>query len=69
VLLLSEQTGWMPITAVRFFWASLSDHIGRKNAYYTFFLLGIAMYALAPCPAQTGNKALFVAFFCIILSM
>ena len=30
----------------RFFWASLSDYIGRKNTYYTFFLLGIALYAL-----------------------
>jgi MFS family permease len=53
----------------RFFWASLSDYIGRKNTYYTFFLLGIAMYALAPWAAQSDNKALFVAFFCIILSM
>jgi MFS family permease len=53
----------------RFFWASLSDYIGRKNTYYTFFLLGIAMYALAPWAAQSGNKALFVAFFCVILSM
>jgi MFS family permease len=53
----------------RFFWASLSDYIGRKNTYYTFFLLGIAMYALAPWAAHSGNKALFVAFFCIILSM
>jgi MFS family permease len=53
----------------RFFWASLSDYIGRKNTYYTFFLLGIVMYALAPWAAHSGNKALFVAFFCIILSM
>jgi MFS family permease len=53
----------------RFFWASLSDYIGRKNTYYTFFLLGIAMYGLAPWAAHSGNKALFVAFFCIILSM
>jgi MFS family permease len=53
----------------RFFWASLSDYIGRKNTYYTFFLLGIAMYALAPWAAQSGNKALFLAFFCVILSM
>jgi MFS family permease len=53
----------------RFFWASLSDHIGRKNAYYTFFLLGIAMYGLAPWAAHSGNKALFVTVFCIILSM
>jgi MFS family permease len=53
----------------RFFWASLSDYIGRKNTYYTFFLLGIAMYALAPWAAHSGQKALFVAFFCVILSM
>src|SRR5476649_1774960 len=51
----------------RVFWASLSDYIGRKNTYYTFFLLGIAMYALAPWAAHSGNKALFVAFFCVIL--
>ena len=25
----------------RFFWASLSDKIGRKNTYFTFFVLGI----------------------------
>ena len=53
----------------RFFWASLSDVIGRKNTYYTFFLLGIAMYALAPWAAHSGQKLLFVAFFCVILSM
>jgi MFS family permease len=53
----------------RFFWASLSDYIGRKNTYYTFFLLGIAMYALAPWAAHSGQKGLFVAFFCVILSM
>jgi MFS family permease len=53
----------------RFFWASLSDRLGRKNTYYVFFLLGIAMYALAPSAAHMGSKALFVAFFCVILSM
>src|SRR5215475_13294526 len=53
----------------RFFWASLSDYIGRKNTYYTFFLLGIALYALAPTFAVTGNKLLFVLGFGIILSM
>ena len=55
--------------AGRFFWASLSDYIGRKNTYYTFFLLGIALYALAPTAAQLGSKLGFVACFCIILSM
>jgi MFS family permease len=53
----------------RFFWASLSDYIGRKNTYYTFFLLGIALYASTPFFAQIGSKVLFVASFCIILSM
>ena len=53
----------------RFFWASLSDKIGRKLTYYTFFALGIALYASAPWAAHAGSKALFVLFFCIILSM
>jgi MFS family permease len=53
----------------RFFWASLSDYIGRKSTYYTFFLLGIALYALAPTAASMGSKLLFVGSFCIILSM
>jgi len=55
--------------AGRFFWASLSDYIGRKNTYYTFFILGIALYALAPLAAGIGSKLLFVTCFCIILSM
>src|SRR5579864_123477 len=53
----------------RFFWASLSDYIGRKNTYYTFFILGIALYASAPTFAAMGSKLLFVVGFGIILSM
>jgi MFS family permease len=53
----------------RFFWASLSDYIGRKNTYYVFFLLGIALYASAPAFAAMGSKLLFVLAFCVILSM
>ncbi|MBN8968485.1 MAG: OFA family MFS transporter [Rhizobiales bacterium] len=53
----------------RFFWASLSDKLGRKNTYYTFFILGIILYALVPTFAATGNKVLFVLAFGIILSM
>jgi len=53
----------------RFFWASLSDHIGRKSTYYCFFLLGIVLYALAPTFAAMGSKLLFVLAFGIILSM
>jgi MFS family permease len=55
--------------AGRFCWASLSDYIGRKNTYYTFFILGIALYASAPFFAAIGSKALFVLAFGIILSM
>src|SRR5256886_17301449 len=53
----------------RFFWASLSDIVGRKNTFFTFFLLGIALYALAPTFAAMGSKLLFVLAFGIILSM
>ena len=53
----------------RFCWASLSDYIGRKNTYYTFLLLGVALYCLAPTAAHMGSQVLFVAIFCIILSM
>jgi MFS family permease len=53
----------------RFAWASLSDRIGRKATYYVFFALGIALYALAPSFAHMGSTALFVASFCVILSM
>src|SRR5690606_3103011 len=53
----------------RFFWASLSDRLGRKITYFVFFGLGIALYALAPTFAHMGSKVLFVAAFCIILSM
>ncbi|HEY0521980.1 MAG TPA: OFA family MFS transporter [Stellaceae bacterium] len=53
----------------RFFWASLSDKIGRKMTYYTFFALGIVLYASAPWAAHAGSKILFVLFFCVILSM
>jgi len=53
----------------RFFWASLSDFIGRKMTYYTFFVLGFAMYVSAPWLAHSGSIPLFVLAICIILSM
>ena len=55
--------------AGRIFWASLSDRIGRKATYAVFFLLGIALYSSIPWTAAAGALALFVAFFCVILSM
>lgn len=53
----------------RFFWASLSDRIGRKTTYFTFFALGIVMYMLLPTAAHMGSVALFVIMVCVILSM
>ncbi|MDE1982264.1 MAG: OFA family MFS transporter [Betaproteobacteria bacterium] len=53
----------------RFFWASLSDWVGRKHTYYAFFLIGIALYSSATTLAHGGHLALFVLAFCIILSM
>jgi MFS family permease len=53
----------------RFFWASLSDRLGRKMTYSVFFLLGCALYASIPTTAAIGSLALFVGCFCVILSM
>ena len=36
----------------RFFWASTSDYIGRKNTYYIFFILGILLYTSIPFTAS-----------------
>ena len=40
----------------RFFWASLSDYIGRKNTYFTFFVLGIVCYCLVPWSADRQRR-------------
>lgn len=53
----------------RFFWASLSDKLGRKLTYVVFFVLGGALYASVPGSAAAGSTVLFVAALCIILSM
>jgi len=53
----------------RFFWASLSDKLGRKMTYIVFFVLGALLYISIPGSASAGNKLLFVAAFCVILSM
>jgi hypothetical protein len=37
----------------RFFWASSSDYIGRRNTYWIFFALGIALYLSIPFVAQS----------------
>ncbi|HEX8588230.1 OFA family MFS transporter, partial [Pseudomonas sp.] len=53
----------------RFFWASFSDYIGRKATYFVFFALGFLLYASVPTLGHLGSVALFVAAFCVVLSM
>ncbi|MEO6016029.1 MAG: OFA family MFS transporter [Polaromonas sp.] len=53
----------------RFFWASLSDKLGRKMTYVVFFVLGGILYASIPGSAAAGSVVLFVGAVCIILSM
>lgn len=55
--------------AGRFMWASISDYIGRKITYFIFCALGFVLYALAPLAGHSGKTALFVALFCVILTM
>jgi MFS family permease len=53
----------------RFFWASTSDIIGRKNTYFCFFVLGTLLYAAVPHTGSIGSVALFVLCFLVIISM
>lgn len=53
----------------RFAWSTTSDYIGRKATYTTFFLLGAGLYALVPTTGDLGSVLMFVAAYCIILSM
>jgi MFS family permease len=53
----------------RFFWASISDKLGRKLTYTIFFVLGGVLYASLPGSAGAGSTLLFVGAVCIILSM
>ena len=53
----------------RFFWASVSDFIGRKMTYVCFFVLGVALYAAVPYTGKIGSIAGFVLCFLIIISM
>jgi len=53
----------------RFFWASTSDIIGRKNTYFCFFVIGTVLYCLVPWTGATGSVAFFVLCFVVIISM
>jgi MFS family permease len=53
----------------RFIWSSTSDYIGRKATYFTFFLLGAALYSSIPAIRSTLSVPLFVLATVVILSM
>jgi len=53
----------------RFFWASTSDYIGRRNTYFVFMVLGFALYCTVPYAGATGSVGLFVCCFLVIISM
>lgn len=55
--------------AGRFIWSSTSDRIGRKPTYMIFFALGAVLYFLIPLFGNMGSLVLFVAGFCVIMSM
>ena len=53
----------------RFFWSSISDYLGRKNVYFTFFMLGCVLYSVVPYTGQMHNIMLFIGCYAVILSM
>jgi MFS family permease len=53
----------------RFFWASTSDYIGRKNTYFVFMVLGFILYCTVPYFGSIGSVVGFVCAFLVIISM
>jgi len=47
----------------RFFWASTSDFIGRKNTYHCFFIIGIILYVSIPYFASSGGMTALFGFY------
>lgn len=51
----------------RFFWASTSDYLGRKNTYWLFFILGILLYCSIPITAHqvsiNPSMTWFICFY------
>ena len=53
----------------RFFWASTSDYIGRRNTYFIFMVLGFVLYCTVPHTGSIGSVTGFVICFLVIISM
>jgi nitrate/nitrite transporter NarK len=53
----------------RFFWASSSDYIGRRNTYTAFFAVQIVLFLLIPRLAGRGDWLYFQASLFVVVSM
>ena len=53
----------------RFFWASSSDYIGRRNTYAIFFVVQFILFLLIPGFAASGNWLVFEASLFVVFTM
>ena len=53
----------------RFFWASFSDFIGRRNTYVVFFVVQVALFLLIPGFALRGEWVIFEAALFVVFTM
>jgi len=53
----------------RFFWASCSDYIGRRNTYAVFFVAQVALFLLIPGFAASGSWTIFLACLFTVFTM
>ena len=53
----------------RFFWASSSDYIGRRNTYTLFFVVQFILFLLIPGFAASGEWAIFEASLFVVFTM
>lgn len=53
----------------RFFWASCSDYIGRRNTYIVFFVVQIILFLTIPGLAARGEWVAFEASLFVIFTM
>jgi MFS family permease len=53
----------------RFFWASSSDYIGRRNTYSIFFIVQFVLFLLIPGFAARGQWAFFEISLFIVFTM
>src|SRR5579863_705815 len=53
----------------RFFWASSSDYLGRRNTYAIFFIAQVILFLVIPRLAGSGSWLLFEAALFVVFTM